>query len=141
MDFASFQIALKVLLKKDGEYLFLTDVNTGKLDLPGGRIDGAEYNTPLSEVIKREVGEELGNDLKYELGKPIFQFRARIKNDESYIFITVYEANYISGSIRLSSEHNKHHWIDIKGTKLQEGSFFNNEAYSAFKRYFEGINH
>lgn len=139
MDFATFQVSLKLLLKKNDEYLFMTCAFTGKYDLPGGRLGDAEYDTPLVEGIRREVREELGPDVKYKLVKPIFQFRAHPKKDKPYIFVTVYEADYISGTICLSSEHTAYQWIDKNHLNLNKESFSHNEAYLAFKRYFDGF--
>ncbi len=73
--FATYQVGLKILLKKEDKFLFLIDSSTGFLDLPGGRIDEIEHETQLTEIIAREVNEELGENIKYKLGKPIFQFR------------------------------------------------------------------
>lgn len=80
--YAIYHVGLKVLLKKGDEFLFLTDAVGKHFDLPGGRIDDVERMTPLTEVIAREVGEEFGEEVKYKLGKLVFNFadisRARV---------------------------------------------------------------
>ena len=135
-NFASYQVGLKIMLKKGDECLFLTDTITGKIDLPGGRINDDEYEIPLASIIKREVSEELGNDLEYELGESVFQYRARVSGNGPYVFIIVYEASYLAGSVRLSPEHSTFRWVDKNKIELSRGEFFNNEAYLAFKKYF-----
>ena len=130
-DFETFHVGLKVLLKKGDEYLFLTDAANGKLDLPGGRIDDNENDSPLSDIIGREV--------KYELGCPIFQYRARTKSSEPYRFITVYSANYLGGVIRLSGEHSSYQWVNGKDIDLRKEFFLSGEAYEAFKSHFDAL--
>lgn len=74
-NYANYHISLKVLLKKGREYLFLKDARGEHYDLPGGRIDTNEHHIPLTAVLDREVREELGNDVKYVLGEPVFNYR------------------------------------------------------------------
>ena len=138
-NFACYQVSLKILLKKSGEFLFLTDAKTGKIDVPGGRIDDSEYGLALPEVIAREVREELGSDVRYILGKPILQFRTRDGVDGPHVFNTVYGADYEGGQIRLSAEHSASRWIDQNALALQKNDFLTDEAYFAFKKYFGNI--
>lgn len=137
--YAIYHVGLKVLLKKGDEFLFLTDAVGKHFDLPGGRIDDVEHMTPLTEVIAREVGEELGEAVKYKLGKPVFQFRRHFESKGLHIFLTVYEAEYLSGEIKLSSEHSDLQWINPKKVDLKEEQFFHKEEYLAFKKYFENL--
>jgi hypothetical protein len=51
ISYAVYHVGMKILLKKGNEYLFLIDTIYNLYDLPGGRIDSNEYNTPLTEVI------------------------------------------------------------------------------------------
>lgn len=136
---ATYHVGLKVLLRKENEFLFLTDAIGKHLDLPGGRIDDVEHNLPLTEVIAREVEEELGEEIKYKLGKPVFQFRRHFESKGLHIFLTVYEAEYLSGEIRLSDEHNNYQWINPRKVDLKEKDFFHKEEYLAFKAYFENL--
>jgi len=61
-DYANYHVGLKILLRKDNEFLFLRTPNGKQFDLPGGRIDDIEHNVPLVEVIERKVCEELRGD-------------------------------------------------------------------------------
>jgi len=131
--YANYQVSLKILLRKGSEFLFLTDTFGDRFDLPGGRIDNVEHDIPLTEIIARETTEELGKDVIYKLGKPIFQFRRHFDDEGLYIFLVVYEAEYISGDIRLSAEHLNFRWVNPTNIGLKEKDFFSREEYLAFK--------
>ena len=138
-DYALYQVALKAMMKKNGRVLFLRlNESENRLDLPGGRIDNVESKVPLEKILDRELREELGNDVKYKLGKPLFQFRRATKSKFKGIFnlLTVYETKYISGKIRLSPEHTSYEWINPTRYKFKPKDFFNKEEYLAFKKYF-----
>lgn len=138
-DFALYQVGLKLLLRKGSKVLFLnmsiTELNCW--DLPGGRIDNVESKTPLVKILAREIREELGPSLKYKLGRPLFQFRRYVPSRGVYNLLTVYEGKYISGEIKLSSEHSSYEWIDPKTYRFARKDFLNGEEYNAFKEYFD----
>ena len=139
-DYAMYHVALKALLKKGDKILFLTFGSRENLDLPGGRIDTVENNVPLEKILAREVREELGKTVKYKLGKPVFQFRRRFFTKDKkkvQIFLTVYEAQFLSGTIKISFEHNGYCWINPKTYKFKEKDFSCREEYLAFKNYFK----
>lgn len=138
-DYANYHVGLKVLLKKGNKVLFLTDAPMQKLDLPGGRIDNVEHEVPLSKIIAREVREELGKTVKYKLGLLLFQYRRHVVSRNLHIFITVYDATFLSGTIKLSPEHSDYRWVDPKKFKITSKDFFHKEEYRAFKKYFESI--
>lgn len=119
--------------------MFLTDAVGKHFDLPGGRIDDSENNVSLDKIIAREVGEELGEEVKYTLGRPVFQFRRHFESKGLHIFITVYEAEYLSGEIKLSHEHTNYQWIDPKEFEFKEDDFFSSEEFIALKKYFENL--
>lgn len=138
-NYAVYRVDLKVLLKKGDEFLFLEFLDGEKIDLPGGRIDVGEENTSLEEIIAREIKEELGEEVKYILGKPVFQYRVFLKERGWSIFLTIYEAEYLSGEIKLSDEHSDYKWVNPKNIYFKEENFFCNEEYLAFKKYFDGL--
>ncbi len=137
--YATYHVGLKILLRKEDDFLFLRNPVNQRFDLPGGRIDNIEDHVPLADVIAREVKEELGGNIRYELGKPVFQFRRHFESKGVHVFLTVYEAEYLSGDIELSAEHSDFEWINPKQTELKEQYFINQEEYLAFKEYFENI--
>jgi 8-oxo-dGTP pyrophosphatase MutT (NUDIX family) len=136
-EYAIYWVAFKVLLRKGNKILFLTDSLRGLLDLPGGRADYNEGERPLRKIIEREVREELGNKIKYRLESPVFQYRRHDIKKKMYNLITVYEAKYISGSIELSTEHNKYQWLDPKQYRFKEKDFYTKEEYESFREYFK----
>ena len=139
-EYATYQVSLKALIKKNDEFLFLRTPRRKLFDLPGGRIDEVEKEgTPLADVLAREAREELGNGLKYRLGKLIIQFRRNSKLNHTPVFIAVYEAEYISGEPQLSNEHSGYQWINPKKEVLKRDDFFNDEEYVAFKAYFDSL--
>jgi 8-oxo-dGTP diphosphatase len=137
-NYATYFVAMKILVKKNGMFLFLRDVSGKRFDLPGGRIDANENFVALNKIIAREVREELGKKFKYELGPVLFQYR-RIFQDDKKIFITVYEAKYLSGEIKLSDEHTEFQWIDPKYFKFGQKDFLHKEEYLAFKKHFSSV--
>ena len=136
-DYGIFHVGLKALLRKGDAYLFLR-TQRGHFDLPGGRIDNVEYETPLLEVLAREIREELG-EMQYKIGKPVFAYRRYFKRREIYVFILVYEAEFTSGDIKLSEEHKDYEWIDPRNHQftIEEFSKNNQEELAAFKKYFD----
>ena len=130
-----FHVGLKVLLKRGSEVLLLRADNGG-LDLPGGRIDNVEYAKALGKIIAREMREEIG-PVKYQLGQPLFHYRRYLKDRDVYVFCAVYEAEYLSGTIRLSSEHTSYAWIDPHTVRLNSKDFRDKEAYRTLKQYFK----
>lgn len=134
---ALYNVGLKLILKKDNDFLFLVDAGGVYFDLPGGRIDETEHMVPIPEIIDREVKEELGESIKYKLGKPAFSFRRHVVAKDLHIFLIVYEAEYVSGEIKLSHEHCDYQWINPQHFNFEEKTFFNNEEYLAFKNYFK----
>lgn len=136
-NYAVYHVGLKILLKKGEEFLFLKSVDKAHIDLPGGRIDDVEHDTPLADILTREVAEELGGEVKYNLGKPVFQFRRYFESVGRCIFLTAYEAEYVSGEITLSSEHSGYQWITPeKFQEYVEDDFFSKEEFRAFQEYF-----
>ena len=121
----SYHVSLKLVLKNNkNEILGLKAVGWGSFahfyDLPGGRIDTDEFNTPFAEVIKREASEEIGNVDFHLHSKPIAIGRHLIpasmasEKREIHILYVFFEADYISGDIKISDEHTGYQWINIK---------------------------
>lgn len=137
-DYAIYQVALKALLRKDGKVLFLRLADAPKyLDLPGGRIDNVETSTPLARILDREIREEIGTKARYRLGAPLFQFRRHIPSRNIYSFLTVYDAEFLGGDIKLSFEHSAYEWVDPKTYIWKKSQFLSNEEYAAFLGFFK----
>ena len=140
-DYGIYHVGFKILLRKGNRFLFLKSASKKYWDLPGGRADNIEYKTPIKKIIEREVKEELGDKARYNLGKIVFQYRRYSPNRKIYVFTTVYEAEYLSGEIKLSPEHSSYEWIDPKDYKFKEKEFCSKEdfkeEYLAFKEYLK----
>jgi ADP-ribose pyrophosphatase YjhB (NUDIX family) len=135
-DFAIYQVGLKILLRRGRKVLFLRAAYKKCFDEPGGRIDTVEHRMPLEKVLAREVREELGN-VRYTLGGPLFQFRRYIRKKRMWVFLTVYDACFVSGTITLSGEHSSYEWIDPTVFRFSRKDFANNEEYVAMASYFK----
>lgn len=131
-----YHVGLKVLLHKNNKILFLKETIANRWDLPGGRIDADEGERPLEQIIDRELREELGSDVRYKLGRILFQYRRFVGERRIPVFLTVYGARYLSGKIALSQEHSSQHWVDPKKFEWEASDFLSREEYGAFKKYF-----
>jgi|ETNmetMinimDraft_26_1059896.scaffolds.fasta_scaffold16573_4 8-oxo-dGTP pyrophosphatase MutT (NUDIX family) len=137
-NYATYHIGQKILLRKGNKFLFLKIPEYNILDLPGGRIDDNEETKDLKEILDREVKEELGKDLIYKLGNILFQYRRYTPNGTK-VFLTIFDAEYLSGEIKLSLEHEKYEWINPKESGIKRDDFFNEEEYKAFLNYFNKL--
>jgi 8-oxo-dGTP diphosphatase len=111
-------VAVKLLLR-DGDKLLITHDIFGAWDLPGGRIKKDEFEAPLESVITRKMREELGADVRYELGDPKVFFRVEraehgLNGQMVRIFAVGYDATYKGGEVRLGDHHDQMEWVDVK---------------------------
>jgi len=137
MKYATFNASFKLILRKNNKILILTESTAGFLDFPGGRIEKKEIKLPIKNLFKREIIEELGEDVKYEVLGPTIQYRRYNKYTKMHSLVTAYEAKYLSGKIKLSSEHSKYEWVDPKTYNLKDKKINNDEERLAFENYFK----
>lgn len=140
-----FNVSLKVFLKNEkGEILSLaaraTSPLTGYYDLPGGRVDEDEFKTDYETQIKRELAEEIGAGVRYELSlKPVaiarHSYYSQRQNKEIKGFYICFEAQYLGGEIKISDEHVGYKWLDISKIKLED--YFIKGPLEAVRRYLE----
>lgn len=114
-----FQITLKVFLVREGEdgdeMLILRDAARQSGDLPGGRLAVSELHDPWESALRREIAEELGDDLRYELAPdPLFHFSHVVENGNHPAVGFTYHAEYRGGDPRLSDEHDWMEWVSIE---------------------------
>jgi ADP-ribose pyrophosphatase YjhB (NUDIX family) len=117
-------VAVKVFMEKDGKLLIMKD-NFGDWDLPGGRIKPDEFETPMEDIVKRKMREELGDGIEYEIGKPaVFMRHERVENAPGNptvrIFAVGYEGKLLNGEIKLSERHPEMLWIDPNNFKPED---------------------
>ncbi len=87
--------------------------NGGQWELPGGRILESETKLPLEEILQREISEELGDDIKLEIGGVAAAWR-RYTHPDSPVFLVGFSCIYKGGEIKLSDEHMNFAWIELK---------------------------
>lgn len=108
-------VAVKALLRRGDDLLITHDI-FGDWDIPGGRIKPDEFDTPMQDVVRRKLSEELGADVSYKLGEPKVFFRhervERSTGQKARIFAVGYEAEYSSGRIILGGNHDEFRWVD-----------------------------
>lgn len=113
-----FFVAVKVFLRDNDKLLIIHDT-FGDWDLPGGRIRKDEFDAPLEAVLERKIREELGPEVKYELGGPRAFFRVEreergIHGNVARIFAVGFEGRYKGGDIALGDYHDQMEWVSLK---------------------------
>lgn len=136
-----YYVALKLFLRDDDRLLILKDKYEANWDLPGGRIKPHEFDRPLEEIIARKMREELGSDVRYELGKPVVFMRhqreeASIPGQSVVrIFAIGFDAKFLSGDIKLGYSHVDSLWVNIRDFKPEE--YFTGGWLNGVKEYLE----
>ena len=139
----TFHVGLKAFIADAGKLLILQDAD-GTWELPGGRIEKAEIHKDLKEILKREITEELGREIKYDINS---MFHAWIRKPDQHeniadiykttdlcIFLVGFRCLYREGQIFLSEEHKDFKQI----TKDDVDSLqFENTYKDAIKIYFQ----
>jgi mutator protein MutT len=100
----------KVLITQEPTYF----VGGGKWELPGGKIANGEENTPLEEILKREIEEELGNQFKVKIGEIIDVMRRPWNKpgaSADQVMLAVFKCTYVGGEIKLSEENINSAWV------------------------------
>ena len=138
-EIATYQVSLKLLLRNGDEFLILQDTYKNFLDLPGGRINDDEFTVPIEDILRREVTEELGADICYEIQKPLFQVRRFHNGLKMPILLTIYGGIYKSGGIALSDEHAGYDWVHRDNFLFQIDRFYNKEECDVMHQYFDTL--
>lgn len=136
---ALFCVVQKAFIEKDGKVLVLNDPIEG-LDFPGGKIQEGEAKdgeaTSLIDALKREVREETG--LEIEVFDPFavwyHEFPKDSRNYGKVVYLVAFKCRYISGELKLSSEHDNSKWVDKNTYKeVDDGS----DYFDVLRKYFE----
>lgn len=134
-NFAYFQIAAKAIIKKNDRILLLI-TQDGYYDFPGGRMDESEVELSLHNVLARELAEELGDKLSFDIGSIAFASKRQYgKNQEHRILAIFYEVLYKSGGIKLSDEHSDSKWIKPNDILGNPEKFISKDEYKQYRQY------
>ena len=130
-------VAVKVFLEKEGKLLITKDV-FGCWDIPGGRLKPDDFETPLEDIVKRKMREELGEGIEYTIGKPeIFMRHERQEVAEGNPTVRIFGVGYIAqlnrGEIVLGKNHTEMKWVDPKDFKPEE--YFNGGWLKGVQEY------
>jgi hypothetical protein len=129
-------VAVKLFLRDKRKLLITHDI-FGAWDLPGGRLQVKEFSKPLTAVIKRKISEELGDQVRYQVGKPLVFFRVeRLEqslNKPVRIFAIGYQATYNGGSVQMDKYHDQMQWVDID--TFQPQKYFSGGWLSGVQEY------
>ena len=110
-----FQLTQKLFLRDKDHLLVLRDKKSGTGDLPGGRMTEGEFFGDWRISLMREIEEELGTSLTLEIDpEPVFTKKHRVEEGNFPCIILAYRANFLTGEIRLSDEHDYFEWVDLK---------------------------
>ncbi len=133
-------VAVKIFLEdNNGNFLIIKD-KFGDWDIPGGRLRPNDFETPLDEIVKRKIKEELGEKINYILHEPLVYMRHERneiledgKKSKRRIFAIGYQANYLEGTIILGKNHEKYEWVNINTFKPE--NYFTGGWLNGVKEY------
>jgi len=91
----------------DGNQVLVLVEPTGKVDLPGGRVEEGEA---LSVSLLREIQEETDIDVEIDAPAVYWNF---MKKPGLEILGTTYLCRYVGGNVNLSHEHASHFWVEL----------------------------
>ena len=141
---ALFEVSLKFIIKDETDKILLlkmpkTGPMGGYYDLPGGRIKEHEKSKPFSEIISRELTEELGtksritfNQIPVAAGRHTYPRPS--SSDEGHIFWIFFEGLYQGGDIEMSPEHDGYDWISLEKHNLDK--YFVRGPWEGMYNYF-----
>jgi len=106
-----YEVSLKAFIVRDGRALFVREADTGWWELPGGRIDVGEEWLPHSEVLAREIREELGDGFRLTVHAPAVTWTRQRPSDGVFQFIVARLCTPGGGPPELSGEHDRIAWL------------------------------
>ena len=122
----NFNVGLKAFIRNGDSFLALKDAYSEFWDIPGGRIEGSEIDQPVTECLRRELLEELGLNIRFEIHEifDLFKFRVNPGNKLApnlNLFLIFYQASWLSGEIVINEESIAFRWLTTDN--YQECSF------------------
>ncbi|CAN5360124.1 NUDIX domain-containing protein [soil metagenome] len=137
MNHALFQVATKALLF-DGEKLLVLITPSGYIDFPGGRVDASEVELTWPEALRREVSEEIGPEVKADIGRTLFVSKRQYTKDgqTNRIAAIFFECKYLGGDITTSEEHDHHIWMTPSELLATDRQFVSADEKTQLQAYF-----
>jgi 8-oxo-dGTP pyrophosphatase MutT (NUDIX family) len=108
----TFEVSLKAFIRDGDRVLMLREADTGYWELPGGRIDAGEEWQDHAVILAREIGEELGTELRITTTERVTTWTRQRPDDGAFQFIVGRMCLYHGGAITLSGEHDRFDWVD-----------------------------
>lgn len=138
---ADYQISLKLILKnKNWETLILkTPENSsfkGYYDLPWGRIDDDEFETPYKDILMRELLEETGIQDVVISEKIVWIWRHKHKW-KNVLYLAFEWVISSDETINISFEHNGFQFIKIENIDISQ--YFISGMYEVVSMYLNNI--
>lgn len=134
---AMYQVGVKALLWKNGRVLVLESPD-GTIDFPGGRVDELERTFSWETSLLREIDEELGPDITIAVKDIAFVSKRAFRKAGTthHIACIFYHAEYISGEVVLSEEHQSFDWIQPELLLEQAHRFVSQDEYEQYRAMY-----
>lgn len=110
----SFEVSLKAFVLNGDKALFLKERDTGLWELPGGRIDVGEEMHAHSEILAREMTEELGVGMTVDFGDATVSWTRAHPEGGPWVFLIARVGRLVAGAPVLSDEHDGLVWASIE---------------------------
>lgn len=108
---AMFEVGLKAFLLRDRRLLLVRErVGECLWELPGGRFDVGEERVAPAEILRRELGEELGAELRWEMIGLRDAWVRPAPERGTHVFLLGHECRWLAGEVHLSDEHLEARW-------------------------------
>lgn len=139
MAHANFNVGIKAIMQNsDGKILALKAHDNGPMagynDMPGGRIEEIEVGAQFTDILQREIEEELG-DIQYKIEhQPVAAVSCNWPNGQAMTFI-YFLTKYESGDLVISDEHWGHEWIEPTVENIDK--YFTTYHNEALKQYLK----
>jgi len=138
---ALWQVAVKALLfDEKGKILTLTTPD-GYLDFPGGRVDESEWDTPWATSLQREIKEELGGAVRFDIKETVFVSKRQYHREGQthYIAAIYFRCDYKGGAVELSDEHAQFMWQTPEDILRGDQRPMSADEQKQFELYFKGL--
>jgi 8-oxo-dGTP diphosphatase len=108
-------VATKAFIKHKDKILILREsskyqdgTNSGKFDVPGGRI---EIGQSFDQSLLREIQEETGLEVKIDKPFYVGEWRPVVRDEQWQIVGIFFQCHSDSSEVKLSEDHDEYLWI------------------------------